>query len=284
VFADKLLNLDLFLHVQRKGDGVMPTIISVASGKGGVGKSSLAVNMSIRLQDGCGPTLLVDSDLLMANSHVLLNTRPTADLIDVLEGRCDWRAAVHKLPNGLSLLPGRTAANVLVESDAERLKDLLHTLKATAHEFEYIIVDVPAGAGTGVMNTVSVADHTMVVLLGQATSFVDAYALIKNAYFEKNVTSFSAVVNMAKSAEQGKMIFDNFERTVSRFLPVKLFYTGYLPKMSEINSSSVHGRSIDHDVMKTRVSPRIDAILSALFEKVPPYTEPCPATFHSPLP
>ncbi len=63
----------------------MPTIISVASGKGGVGKSSLAVNMSTRLQDGYGPTLLVDSDLLMANSHVLLNTRPTVDLIDVLE-------------------------------------------------------------------------------------------------------------------------------------------------------------------------------------------------------
>ncbi len=262
----------------------MPTIISVASGKGGVGKSSLAVNMSIRLQDGHGPTLLVDSDLLMANSHVLLNTRPTADLIDVLEGRCDWRAAVHKLPNGLSLLPGRTAANVLVESDAERLKDLLHTLKTTAHEFAFIIVDVPAGSGTGVMNTVSVADHTMVVLLGQATSFVDAYALIKNAYLEKDVTSFSAIVNMAKSAEQAKTIFDNFQRTVSSFLPVKLTYTGYLPKMNEINSSSVHGRSIDHDVMKARIFPKIDSILTALFEKDPPYTEPDPVTLDSPVP
>lgn len=262
----------------------MPTIIAVASGKGGVGKSSLAVNMSIRLQDGYGPTLLVDSDLLMANSHVLLNTRPTADLIDVIEGRCDWRAAVHKLPNGLSLLPGRTAANVLVEADAERLKDLMQTLKTTAYDFDYIIVDVPAGSGTGVMNTVSVADHIIVVLLGQATSFVDAYALIKNAYFEKNVTSFSAIVNMAKSAEQAKMIFDNFERTVSSFLPVKLSYTGYMPKMSEINSSSVHGRSIDRDVMKARIYPKIDSILSVLFAKDVDYTVPSPTTFHSPVP
>ncbi|WP_375256119.1 AAA family ATPase [Yoonia sp.] len=262
----------------------MPTIISVASGKGGVGKSSLAVNMSTRLQDGYGPTLLVDSDLLMANSHVLLNTRPTVDLIDVLEGRCDWREAVQKLPNGLSLLPGRTAANVLVESDAERLKDLLHGLKTTAHDFAYIIVDVPAGSGTGVMNTVSVADHTMVVLLGQATSFVDAYALIKNAYFEKNVTSFSAVVNMAKSAEQAKMIFDNFERTVLSFLPVKLVYAGYMPKMSEINASSVHGRSIDRDVMKARIYPKIDSILAALFAEDAGYTGPDAVTFHSPAP
>jgi flagellar biosynthesis protein FlhG len=89
---------------------------------------------------------------------------------------------------------------------------------------------------------------------------------------------------MAKSAEQAKMIFDNFERTVSSFLPVNLLYTGYLPKMSEINSSSVHGRSIDHDVMKTRIFPKIDTILSALFEKDPPYTDPSPATFHSPVP
>lgn len=261
----------------------MPTIISVASGKGGVGKSSLAVNIALRLQDGYGPTLLVDSDLLMANSHILLNTQPTADLIDVLEGRCDWRDAVHRLPDGLSLLPGRTAANVLVESDAERLKELLHTLKIKAYEFEFIIVDVPAGSGTVVLSTLSVSDHVLVVLLGQATSFVDAYALIKNAYFEQNVTSFSAIVNMAKSAEQAKMIFENFERTVSRFLPVKLIFTGYLAKMGEINASSTHGKSIDRDVMKARISPRIDTILSVLFGTDVVIPETSPVMSHSPV-
>jgi len=259
----------------------MPEIISVSSGKGGAGKSTLAVNMAMRLQDAHGPTLLVDCDLLMANSHVLLNVRPKVDLIDVLEGLCDWRVATQKLPNGLSLLSGRTAANILVESEAERLNDFMHTLKTTAHEFSYIIVDVPAGAGAVVMNAVSVSDHSMVVLLGQATSFVDAYALIKSCYLEKNVTLFYAIVNMVTSAERAKTIFDNFERTVSKLLPIKLIYTGYMPRMPEINSCSVHGRLIDHDVMKACIFPKIDSILSALFEKEPLYTVSNPVTLRS---
>jgi flagellar biosynthesis protein FlhG len=69
----------------------MPTIISVASGKGGVGKSSLVVNLSLRLQESYGPTLLVDSDLSMANSHILLNTQPKTDIVDVLEGHSELR-------------------------------------------------------------------------------------------------------------------------------------------------------------------------------------------------
>lgn len=259
----------------------MPEIISVSSGKGGVGKSSLAVNMAMRLQDAHGPTLLVDCDLLMANSHVLLNVSPTADLIDVLEGLWDWRVAAQKLPNGLSLLSGRTAADILVDSEAERLKDFLHTLKTTADEFSYIIVDLPAGTGEVVMNAVSVADYSIVVLLGQATSFIDAYAMIKSCYLEKNVTSFYAIVNMATSAARAETIFDNFERTVSRLLPIKLIYTGYMPRMHEINLSSVHGRLIEHDVMKERIFPKIESILNMLFKKEPLYTASNPGTLFS---
>lgn len=261
----------------------MPKIISVSSGKGGVGKSSLAVNIALRLQDAFGPTLLVDSDLLMANSHVLLNTQPAADLIDVLDGRCDWQEALHRLPDGLCLLPGRTAAHVLAENNAEQLQELLQKLKTEAHEFQYIIVDVPAGSGTGVLNTLSVSDHVIVVLLGQATSFVDAYALIKNAYLEKNVTSFAAIVNLAKTAEQARTIFENFEKAVSRFLPVELVYSGHLSRISEINSSSIHGRLIDRNVMKQRIFPRIDSILGALFKKDVMIPETAPVAPHSTL-
>ena len=175
----------------------MPKIISVASGKGGVGKTSMAVNLSLRLQDAYGPTLLIDTDLLMANCHILLNAQPNSDLIDVLEGRYEWFEAVHKLDSGLSFLSGRTAAKLLVEANTDRLTNLLTTLKSDARAFEYIVVDVPAGSGVGVLNTMSVSDYNLIVLLGQATSFVDAYALIKNAYLERQLVNFSAIVNLS---------------------------------------------------------------------------------------
>jgi flagellar biosynthesis protein FlhG len=256
--------LAFFLHIFYGRIILMPMVISVASGKGGVGKSSLVVNLSLCLQESYGPTLLVDSDLLMANSHILLNTQPKTDIVDVLEGHSEWRDAVHKVSNGLALLPGRTAANVLLGSEAEKMKNLIATLKNDGQEFDYIVVDTPAGSGVGVLDMLSVSDHAVIVILGQATSFVDAYALIKNAYLERHLTSFSTVVNMAKSAEQAEIIFTKFKRVVGQFLPVEMVYNGFLPNMADINEASIKGHSA-HDIMaKARIAAKMDAILKSL--------------------
>ena len=237
----------------------MPTIISVASGKGGVGKSLLVVNLSLRLQDSYGPTLLVDSDLLMANSHILLNTQPKTDIVDVLEGHSELRDAVHKISNGLAILPGRTGANILLERESEKMKKLITTLKDDGEEFDYIVVDTPAGSGDVVLDMLSVSDYAVIVILGQSTSFVDAYALIKNAYLERQMTRFSIVVNMAKSADQAKVIFEKFKQVVDNLLPVELVYNSFLPNMADIN-----GCSVQDMVAKKRIATKIDTIVKSL--------------------
>jgi flagellar biosynthesis protein FlhG len=252
------------LHIIYERIVFMPTIISVASGKGGVGKSSLVVNLSLRLQESYGPTLLVDSDLLMANSHILLNTQPNIDIVDVLEGHSEWRDAVHKVSNGLALLPGRTAANILLGSEAEKMKKLIKTLKDDGQEFDYIVVDTPAGSGIGVLDMLSVSDHAVILILGQSTSFVDAYALIKNAYLERHLTRFSTVVNMANSADQAEVIFEKFKQVVANFLPVELIYNGFLPNMADINKASIKGCSVHDVVAKTRIAAKMDTILKSL--------------------
>jgi flagellar biosynthesis protein FlhG len=242
----------------------MVLVISVASGKGGAGKSSLVVNLSLRLRESYGPTLVIDSDLLMPNSHILLNIQPKNDIIDVLEGHTSWRDAVHNLANGLAILPGRTAASVLLGGKAGNVKKLIETLKDDGQEFDYIVVDTPAGSGIDVLDVLSVSDHAVIVLLGQATSFVDAYALIKNAYLERQLTRFSAVVNMANSADQAEVIFEKFRRVVAQFLPVELIYMGFLPYMEDINTASVKGIAVHNVVAKARIAAKIDVILTSL--------------------
>jgi len=242
----------------------MPTVISIASGKGGAGKSSLAVNLSLRLQESYGRTILVDSDLLMANDHILLNIHPNNDIIDVLEGHTAWRDAVHNLTNGLALLPGRVAANVLLGSKAGKVKSLIETLTHDGQEFDYIVVDTPSGSGIEVLDVLSVSDHAVIVVLGQATSFVDAYALIKNSYLERQLTRFSTVVNMANSADQAEVIFEKFRRVVVQFLPVELIYNGFLPHMADINAASIKGNAVHDVVAKARIAAKIDVILKSL--------------------
>ncbi|MEN8950594.1 P-loop NTPase [Planktotalea arctica] len=239
----------------------MTTVISIASGKGGVGKSSLAANFAIRLQEIAGETLLVDADLLMANAHILLGHRPDADLVDYIEGEKTLEEVVQRVPRLMSILPGRSGSSVSLEKDGDPLEDLVPQIRAMKNGFDYVVVDAPAGSGQGVLNTLSNADHVVIVLLGQATSFVDAYALIKNAFVERRVTQFSVVVNMAINQSKAQGVFDNFQSTVCGFLPVSLSLVGFVLHREAIANSSRDCRPIVLAPGEKPLIEQIDVIL-----------------------
>ncbi|MCR9148437.1 MAG: AAA family ATPase [Rhodobacteraceae bacterium] len=242
----------------------MATVITIASGKGGVGKSSLATNFALRLQKTSGRTLLVDSDLLMANSHILLNIKPEFDLIDVLQARCTLCEAIAHVDGGLSVLAGRTGASVAVDKVEDPLQDVLSQLRDLKDAFDFIVVDAPAGAGQDLINTLANSDRVVVVLLAQATSFVDAYSLIKNSYMERGITQYSVLVNMVNTEGQAKGVFENFRSTVKAFLPVNLTYAGHVEHCREIYASSIKCVSIVQMGGKREQIKNFDAILSQI--------------------
>lgn len=239
----------------------MSTVISIASGKGGVGKSSLAVNFSIRLQEIAGETLLVDSDLLMANAHILMGYRPDRSLVDYIEGKCALKNVVQKIPGSVSILPGRSGTSVLVEKDGDPLENLVPQIRNLKTGFDYVVMDAAAGSGEGVLNALANSDHVVIVLLGQATSFVDAYALIKNAYIERRITQFSVVVNMADNKVKAQTVYDNFENTVCGFLPVSLSYTGFIPLRDAIAQSSKKCKPIVQAPGEKHLIEHIDSVI-----------------------
>lgn len=244
--------------------GQMATVITIASGKGGVGKSSLATNFALRLQKTSGRTLLVDSDLLMANSHILLDLKPEFDLIDVLQARCTLREAIAVVDGGLSVLAGRTGASVAVDKVEDPLQGVLSELRGLKDAFDYIVVDAPAGASQDLINTLANSDRVVVVLLAQATSFVDAYALIKNSYIERGIAQYSVLVNMVNTEVRAKEVFENFSCTVKAFLPVNLTYAGHVEHCREIYASSMKCVSIAQMGEKCEQIENFDAILSQI--------------------
>lgn len=242
----------------------MATVITIASGKGGVGKSSLATNFALRLQKTSGRTLLVDSDLLMANSHILLDLKPEFDLIDVLQARCTLREAIAVVDGGLSVLAGRTGASVAVDKVEDPLQGVLSELRGLKDAFDYIVVDAPAGAGQDLINTLANSDRVLVVLLAQATSFVDAYSLIKNSYMERGIAQYSVLVNMVNTEVQAKAVFENFSCTVKAFLPVNLTYAGHVEHRREIHASSIKCVPVVQMGGKRDQIENFDAILSQI--------------------
>lgn len=218
----------------------MAVSIAITSGKGGAGKTSLAVNMALRLAEKRGRTVLFDGDFATPNAHILLKCRPLHDVSSIVMGDARVTDILHEGPRGLQLAAGRTAALEMHDLESARKDKLIRAFNDLEAACDYLVVDTAAGAEEATLDCAAAADHVVVILVGQATSFVDAYAIIKAGYQGYGIDRVSIVVNMARSAEEARTLFANFETTVRRFMPVELAYCGHLPFSAAMQASSVH--------------------------------------------
>lgn len=215
--------------------------LAVASGKGGVGKTSMAVNLGLTFARLGQRVTLLDADFGMANSHILLGINPLGSVADVMAGRAGLEQSLSAAPLGMRFLSGGSGLLEVLNLDSKARYQMIRSMEALESSTDILITDVPAGASDSSVAFVGAADRVLVVLVGEPTSFLDAYALIKAAHLEAGVQRFSVLVNMAQSAEQARSHYDKFQMTVSRFLDVQLEFAGHMP-MSALLRKSIASR------------------------------------------
>lgn len=215
--------------------------LAVASGKGGVGKTSIAVNLGLTLARLGQRVTLLDADFGMANAHILLGINPTGSVADVMAGRAGLEESLTGAPLGMRFLAGGSGLLEVLNLDSKARYQMIRSMDVLEASTDILIADVPAGASDSSIAFVGAADRVLVVLVGEPTSFLDAYALIKAAHLEAGVERFSVLVNMAQSAEQARQHFDKFCMTVNRFLSVQLEFAGHMP-MSALMRRSIAAR------------------------------------------
>ena len=120
-------------------------------------------------------------------------------------------------------------------------------MNAIEDDTDYLVVDVAAGASDGTLAFVAAADRVLVVLVGEPTSFLDAYALIKAAHLENGVRNFCVLVNMSSNDDQAQSYFEKFRETVSQFLDVSLHYVGAFPMSAKLRTSIVKRKPVSLD-------------------------------------
>jgi flagellar biosynthesis protein FlhG len=221
-------------HTLRKifegGNNNLPTVISVTSGKGGVGKTSIVVNMAILMSSKGKRVLVLDADLGLANVDVMLGLTPKLTIKHVLDGECTIEDIVLTGPSGISIIPASSGIQELSDLKPEQQISLINALDYFDHEIDYMIVDTGAGISRNVMYFNAAAQRIIVVATSEPTSITDAYALIKVLRKQYGIMRFDLIVNNVASKVEGDQVAKKLTFVCERFLgDVVLHMLGSIP-------------------------------------------------------
>lgn len=203
-------------------------IVAVASGKGGVGKTSLTLNIARSLAKQGKKVLVFDADIGLANIDVQLGLAPGKDLSDVLQGRATIKDVIAKSDKGFDVIPGRSGGEDLPFITAVERQQMLRQVQEVAADYDLIMLDVAAGVSDEVLTFAKFADRTLLVVTPDPSSITDAYAVVKLLKLRHNVTNCTVLVNMAGSELDGKETYTKLKTAAEKFLDIKLPFTGVL--------------------------------------------------------
>jgi MinD-like ATPase involved in chromosome partitioning or flagellar assembly len=214
--------------IKKAAATTIPRVIAITSGKGGVGKSSIAVNLGISLAKKGSKVCLFDADTGLANINILLGMRPQYTLEHVLFGAKAIDEIMLDGPFGMKVVPGASGISECVTLHPRQQLRLTRELSKVESEFDYLIIDTAAGISDTTLDFVSAAHHALVVITPEPTSLTDAFSLIKLLKRRRSGIQYQIVVNMCTSANQSKEVYHRFCAAVEKYIGVDTHYLGYI--------------------------------------------------------
>jgi len=215
---------------RRIGPARAVTTIAIASGKGGVGKTQIAVNLAVALAERGRSTLLLDADLGLANVDVLLGLTPAANLEQVMAGECGLEDILVAGPAGLKIVPGGSGVSRLANLPAQEQAGLVGALSTLSPCLDVMVVDVATGVDRLVLGFCTAASEVVVVLCDEPAALTDAYALVKLLSRERGIRRFQILCNRVQNRLHGRVLFERFLAVCDRFLDVSLSHFGSVPE------------------------------------------------------
>lgn len=199
-------------------------IITVTSGKGGVGKSNFVVNLAIYLKKMGKEVLIFDADLGMGNDDVLMGVYPRYNIFDIIKGRSLQEVLIEG-PEGVMLLPAGSGLNKIEDMEDYERKIFLDKLQSI-EGYDFILMDTGAGISRSVLAFIACSDDLILLTTPEPTALTDGYSLLKAADHFKIKNRANVVVNRAFTEEEGEVTFNKFRNAVDKFLKIRVEYLG----------------------------------------------------------
>jgi flagellar biosynthesis protein FlhG len=206
-----------------------PRLVAVTSGKGGVGKSSIVVNLGLTLARFGRRVCILDADTGLANVNILLGLRPGRSLEHVLAGECSIEDIMLEAEYGLAVIPGANGISDCVNLDPARQQRLVSELSRIEGDFDYLLLDTAAGISETTLDFLSAAHQVLLVITPEPTSLTDAFSLLKLALRRHPVTC-EVVVNMAASFNEARSVFQRFDGAVAKYLGADVNFLGFIQR------------------------------------------------------
>jgi len=204
-------------------------VIAVTSGKGGVGKSNVTVNLAVSLAKEGQNVMVMDADLGLANIDVLLGINPDYNLSHVVSGECTLEETIVEGPAGIKIIPASSGTRSMAELTPAENAGIIRAFSELTTPVDTLLIDTAAGLHDSVVSYVRAAREVILVVCDEPASITDAYAMIKVMNRDFDVQRFHVLANMARSIHQGRELYMKLSRVADMYLDVTLDFIGSVP-------------------------------------------------------
>lgn len=246
-------------------------VITITSGKGGVGKSNMAVNLAVWFTRMGKKVIILDADFGLANVEVMFGTVPKHNLSDLIFGGQSIRDIITTGPLGIGFISGGSGVVGLNNLNKDQISFLVHNLSMLNDLCDILIIDTGAGVSDQVMEFVLASPEVLLVSTPEPSSLTDSYSLMKAMYknpkYLEGGTNVHLVANKVNSELEGKAVYDKMSSVVEKFLGGELHYLGMIPMDPTLEKAVRNQRVVSIDYPQSRASKSFEALASKLLKK-----------------
>lgn len=204
-------------------------VISITGGKGGIGKTTISVNLALAFAKARKKVLLFDADLGLANVDVLLGLQPQKTIYDYLQGQCQLNEVCLTGPHGVKIIPAASGVQKMAELSSQESFQLIRSFSTLTEDIDVMLIDMASGISSQVIDFTHAAQDILVVICNDPSSLMDSYAVIKILHQKYARNRFGVIVNKAKHLQEGFDVFTKFQNVTNKFINVSMHYLGHIP-------------------------------------------------------
>lgn len=243
-------------------------VITVTSGKGGVGKSSITLNLAILLSRMGHRVIVLDADFGLANIEIMLGIRPKYNLSDLIYHGKVMRDIISYGPEGVGFISGGSGIQEMANLTRDQVYQLIQKMEELDRLADIILIDTGAGVGDAVLEFVAASEEVLLVATPEPTSITDAYALLKllnrNASFHRSKTEVKMIANQTRDNREANALFEKMGEVISKFLNIEVEYLGGIPYDSNMPRAIMRQEPISIAAPGSQAARSLEQIASKL--------------------